>query len=209
LLPIGFDANAGEPIEAIRALREQGPLRFDTSATGFYDRLFSDTLFYRDYISALEVISAPGWLEGLMERLAPDLEKVQRVVLEEFPNAAIDTNVFRHDRTVIRQTLHPADVALAYLNADRHGSLLVANLQALPIRVKAVVSGDQADTRSWLTGDRAARARRIDPLSQHRAAAGDRAGREDEAGDHRHGRSGGAPRAGEALERELSAVSPA
>ncbi len=141
LLPIGFDANAGEPIQAIRALREAGPLRFDPNATGFYDRLFSDTLFYRAYISALEACSAPGWLEGLLSRLRPELDSVQAVVLGEFPSAAADTTIYLHDRTVIRQTLHPADVAIAYLRRDAHGLpvLSVANAQALPLRITALM----------------------------------------------------------------------
>ncbi|MEZ4759077.1 MAG: hypothetical protein R2810_04735 [Flavobacteriales bacterium] len=54
LRPIGFDANAGEPIPAIRALREMGPVDFGGARWGFFDRLFDDSTFFRSYVAWLD-----------------------------------------------------------------------------------------------------------------------------------------------------------
>ena len=163
LVPIGFDANAGEPLEAIRAARrEHGPLRFDhTRVDDFQARLFSDSVFYKAYIAWLDTVSAPGWLEALMDDLAMGMVPRQRIIMNEFPNAALDRAVFGHCRAVIRQTIAPDDALLAYLDVTSDGSTVhVASTHVLPLEINAIVLGidtlrQMADTR-LLPRDRAA-----------------------------------------------------
>ncbi|MBL7964737.1 MAG: hypothetical protein JNM31_12945 [Flavobacteriales bacterium] len=143
LLPIGFDANAGEPIPAIRAFREQGPIHFDTQATGFYDRLFSDPLFLRAYVAHVDTLSQEGWLEDLLERLNDRLQERVRLVQREFPNFRHDVAVFQHDRVVMRQALRPMNIALAYLQERKGATALVSGTvpHGLPVEVGAITAG--------------------------------------------------------------------
>ncbi len=141
LVPIAFDANAGEPITAIRALREQPPLRFDsTHLTTFYGRLFSDRHFYEAYIAHLDTFSTNGWLENFLSTIHEDLLSQEKLIAHEFPNAAHDPTVFEHCRTVIRQTLLPKNiVSISILGQE--GSMLrlgIANLHALPVEVVGI-----------------------------------------------------------------------
>ena len=143
LRPIGFDANAGEPIPAIRALREMGPVDFSGTRWGFFDRLFDDSTFFRSYVAWLDTLSTPGRLEDLLGNLAPDLDTALARVRQEFPNWRHDTLVYLHDRTVMRQTLEPRDALVAYLQAGgEHGPLDLAllNVHALPLEVIAVAN---------------------------------------------------------------------
>lgn len=141
LVPIAFDANAGEPITAIRALREQPPLRFDsTHLTTFYGRLFSDRHFYETYVAHLDTFSTDGWLESFLASIKGDLATQEKRIAHEFPNAVHDPVVFEHCRTVIRQTLRPKNiVSISVLG--REGSTLrlgIANLHALPVEVVGI-----------------------------------------------------------------------
>ena len=141
LVPVAFDADAGTPITAIRALREQPPIRFDSGhLTTFYGRLFSDRDFYEAYIAHLDTFSTEGWLEDFMTSIAPDLSAQEGLINGEFPNAMHDPAVFVHCRTVIRQTLRPANIISASM-LDQVGSTLrlgLANLHALPVEVVGI-----------------------------------------------------------------------
>lgn len=138
LVPVAFDADAGVPITAIRALREQPPIRFDLQHVAtFYGRLFSDRAFYEAYIAHLDTFSTDGWLEEFLASVATDLAVQEGLIKKEFPNAAHDPAVFTHCRTVIRQTLRPANIISASI-LGQEGSTLrlgLANLHALPVEV--------------------------------------------------------------------------
>ena len=138
LVPVAFDANAGEPITAIRALNEQPPIRFDpTHVATFYGRLFSDRTFYEAYIAHLDTFSTQGWLENFLATVAPDLAVQEGLIRNEFPNAAHDPAVFTHCRTVIRQTLRPTVLISASI-LGQEGNMLrlaLANIHSLPVEV--------------------------------------------------------------------------
>lgn len=141
LVPIAFDANAGEPIEAIRALREQPPITFDANhLRTFYGRLWSDRAFHEAYVAHLDTFSTDGWLEKFLRSVAPQLAAEEEVIVYEFPNAAVDTNVFVHCRTVARQTLRPANYISAGVLGRGEGTirLAIANLHALPVEVVSI-----------------------------------------------------------------------
>lgn len=141
LVPIAFDANAGEPIQAIRALREQPPITFDaTHLRTFYGRLWSDRGFHETYIAHLDTFTTAGWLEDFLSSVGPELSEEEELITHEFPNAAVDTNVFVHCRTVARQTLRPANYISAGVLGRGEGTirLAIANLHALPVEVVAI-----------------------------------------------------------------------
>lgn len=141
LVPIAFDANAGEPIEAIRALREQPPITFDAAhLRTFYGRLWSDRGFHEAYIAHLDTFSTDGWLEGFLRSVQPELAVEEELITHEFPNAGVDTNVFVHCRTVARQTLRPANYISVSMLSRGEGTLrlAIANLHSLPVEVVAI-----------------------------------------------------------------------
>lgn len=141
LVPIAFDANAGEPIQAIRALREQPPITFDAShLRTFYGRLWSDRAFHEAYVAHLDTFSTEGWLEKFLRSIGPELAAEEELITHEFPNAAVDTTVFVHCRTVARQTLRPTNYISAGVLGRGEGTirLAIANLHALPVEVVAI-----------------------------------------------------------------------
>lgn len=144
LVPIGFDGNAGEPIPAIRALREQGPIRFGPSPTeNFYERLFSDLVFFEAYIAYADTFSAMGWLEQMLASQQEELGRAVEVVRGEFPNFRHSLEVYLHDRVVMRQTIRPGYMGAAYLHERGQGryTIAVTNAHALPIRIHGYLAG--------------------------------------------------------------------
>lgn len=135
--------HAGEAISGLLATRTTAPLRFPMRTSGYLDRLFGDTAIYQRYIAYLDTFSTEGWLEGLLDRIQPELAIQERIVTAEYPGTGIDRNVFIHDRTVIQQNLRPRDLMLAYTQAVGTGRrrVLAANVHSLPVLVDAVIIG--------------------------------------------------------------------
>lgn len=143
LVAVPQQAVAGTPITAIGALLSPAPIRFPAQGAGFRDHLFGDRTFFQDYIAYLDTFSTAGWMDTLFAHMAADLDVQEKIVAGEFPQAKLDRTVFEHDRTVIRQTLRPKELVLAYLD-ERAGveRLAVANVHALPVEVSALVAGN-------------------------------------------------------------------
>ncbi len=130
------------PIARIQALTNEKVNRSATNGATFIDRIFDDPVFYQAYIAYLDTLSTPGWSEALFERNADELKLQERIVAGYFPQSGIDRAIFEHNRLVIRSTLYPKDLMLAYFE-DRIGSvdrLAVGNVHALPVEVVAFVS---------------------------------------------------------------------
>lgn len=130
------------PIAQLQALTRTLMLRSSKAGVTFIDRVFNDPMFYSAYIAYLDTMSTPGWSEKLFERKADQLELHERIVMGYFPQAKMDRAMFEHNRLVIRSTLYPKDLLLAYFE-DRIGSvdrLAVGNVHSLPVEVVAFVS---------------------------------------------------------------------
>ena len=153
LRPIGFDANAGEPISAIRALRELGPIDFRGERWGFFDRLYTDRGFHERYIAYVDSFSTDGRLEDLLARINEGFDEQVELLRREFPNHPYSPDVFTHDRTVMRQTVYPDQPAVAYLQqtTGRGTTLALADLHGLPVECVAIaVNGDTVQLESPL-----------------------------------------------------------
>ena len=143
LLAIPQRGIAGTPINALQVLQTREPLRFPARSSGFHERLFGDSLLYVRYIAYLDTFSTAGWLEDLLLGTAHELGRQERIVSGELPQAQLDRRIYEHCRTVIRQTLRPHDLALAYTQ-DAQGTrrrIAVANVHALPLVVRGSVTG--------------------------------------------------------------------
>jgi hypothetical protein len=143
LVPLLWTPDAARPIEAITALRMPSPLRFPNPGPSFLERLFSDPLLYQRYIIALDSMSTDGRVDSALARVMRRFEPEERILRGYFPEQRIDREVFAHNIQVIRSTLQPKDLLLAYME-DRQGPvdrLAIANVHALPVEVQAVVFG--------------------------------------------------------------------
>ncbi len=143
LLALPHRSLAGIPINTIQVLGTRQQLRFPARSGEFHERLFGDSLLYLDYIAYLDTFSAPGWLEAFMQTVEPDLAARISVVKGELPQVEYDRRIMEHCRTVIRQTLRPRDLVLAY-HQTRTGArdrIAVANVHSLPVLVVGHVVG--------------------------------------------------------------------
>lgn len=140
-LPERGDAFA--PITAIAPLLAGASVHFPSTRNGFRDRLFGDALFFRTYIAYLDTFSSVGWLEDLLRRMSDGYAVQERIVISEYPQSRPDASVFAHNRDVIRRTLRPPDLLLAYSQTSDapKREIAIANVHALPVEITAFITG--------------------------------------------------------------------
>jgi len=127
------------PISSI--LGQQVQERTADPGRAFVDRALEDQRIHDLYLAYLDTFSSEGWWESTGARTRPVWDAARKVVNADKPHLDLDLDEVLHDRTVIRQSLYPQDIALAYVNdtlASTDG-LVLANVHGLPFDVVGVV----------------------------------------------------------------------
>jgi hypothetical protein len=140
LEPIGFDGNAGAPLQNVLGSREL----IEGDAGGFRALAFADPAFLAEYVAQLERVSTEGYLEALLAELAPGIERNLRILHEDYPWLRFDTGIFEGNRRTIRSVLAPTKGLHAYLESGGPEGLEleIANLGPFPIEVLRARSGE-------------------------------------------------------------------
>jgi hypothetical protein len=138
LEPIAFDAyNRSLPASpGLMALQAMNEAR-EPAARQYASQFFADSTFYRLYLSELERVSAPEYLEALIAEIGPELTRSLRLLRREFPGLEFSWEPLHRAANFIQIALHPPQGIQAYFRSASRGSLEleVANMQALPLRV--------------------------------------------------------------------------
>lgn len=134
---------AGEPIGMLLGVRGQEAARAQGRAITFHGRLFGDTAIHLRYIAWLDTFSTLGRVEAMLDRVSAGLDEKEKILRAAMPDAALTREVIEHDLTVVRQTLRPRDLLLAYTQAGggERRRLSVANVHSLPVIVDMAIAG--------------------------------------------------------------------
>ncbi len=146
-IPIPMHIAQHAPIGILQAEGTSEPDVTATPGRELVARLLADKALHAQYIAYLDTFSQSGWWEATRASTQPAWEPARKVVNAEFPRIDLDLSIVEHDRTVIRQTLEPANIVLAYMRdaEDQPDGIALANVHSLPVDVVAVVM-HQGDT---------------------------------------------------------------
>lgn len=139
LQPIGFDANAGEPIRNIRALRETRPIDLrPVQDDGFYSKLLNDPAFYHSYIKHSEWFIESDWLVDFLNVINEELKEKDKLLQSEFPRFGSDTRLFDKCLKTVERTLRPT-LPLDVRTGPDDRSFEVASLNYLPVHLSRLI----------------------------------------------------------------------
>ncbi len=148
LEPIAFDMLAGQPVGSLslagfgnRVRRGVFVPRLDRLNSSFFQDLELCSL----YISELERVSAPAFLEDLLESQRAALDERLSVLYTEFPYYEFSPEVLRRNQAYIRSALAPAKGLHAFLGSVGEGQavLEVGATQFLPVELLALRVGEK------------------------------------------------------------------
>lgn len=140
LEPIGFDGDSGKLIRALSV--GLSPLVDPI----FLETVFSDLLFYEEYVRALERVSEPSYVDTLLAELDDELKRNLDIIYGEFlvpesrwPVIFYEGNLYQNQQ-FIRKALNPTKGMLAYFHGatEDYIELELGNIQTMAIEVLGV-----------------------------------------------------------------------
>ncbi|UCC43316.1 MAG: CotH kinase family protein, partial [Candidatus Zixiibacteriota bacterium] len=139
LEPIGFDAMAGQPIVCIIAASQF----FGNGLNSFCKRLLDDPEFYALYVSELDRISLPEFLDSFFVEIDEQMNANLDVIYREFPRFDYSPTVFYDNQRVISKSLRPVKCISGYLREhnDDRVVLDLANIQPVSVFVTGASLG--------------------------------------------------------------------
>ena len=142
LEPVGFDAMAGFKMgERKTKINEAG---VTTTVLRFYDKIFSDFVFFEEYAKALNQVSDFTYLDEFFLNIDEDLKKNLDIIHSEFPDFHFSKDVLYKNQRYIRLTLNPLKGIFAYFHQSfkEHIELELGNIQSMPVEVLNVTYKD-------------------------------------------------------------------
>lgn len=143
LEPVSFDLFGGQPTKALTISGVATTSAHDPLATResrFHHQLFADPRLTRAYLSELERVSAPNFLDSFLATIDDELQATLAVMYTEFPYYQFDIAVLKRNQAYIRSMLQPQVGLHARLRSADDGkvALDLANILYLPLEVVAV-----------------------------------------------------------------------
>ncbi|NIR49888.1 hypothetical protein GWO43_15355 [candidate division KSB1 bacterium] len=136
LEPIGFDGNAGRKISGLFGNRHDSA-DSEEFYSHFHTIAFSDTVFFKEYIDALERVSRPNYLKNLLVETGGELQEKLSVLHREFPFQRLAERNFIYNRQIIDKVLNPVKGLHAYFQSANDNEIVLefGNIQSMPIEV--------------------------------------------------------------------------
>ncbi|MBU0640617.1 MAG: CotH kinase family protein [Planctomycetes bacterium] len=112
-------------------------LVFDNIGTPVYPYLRLDLPLQAAYLRELERLSAPGYVETLLDTVQDDLAACERIMRIDLPRYAFSTEYVCANRDYIARRLRP-EAPLTATALDNEAVLRLANVYTLPIELQGV-----------------------------------------------------------------------
>ena len=148
LEPIGFDGTQiWEKFRSITPLMNWYYKSGNFYDLDLYNQLFKDRDFYREYLKALDEVSAPGYFEDLLADVRDELDRKELIIKQDYPKFAFSTRPFEESRQYIQSLLNPNTAVHGHLVSQDENSITldVGNLQFLPVDIVGIARGEQRE----------------------------------------------------------------
>ena len=143
LEPIGFDADAGLPIQRIGFTSNIGSSA-DTQRQMFHDQLASDTRFTSAYYKWLSEFAKNSVIDKWESDYHDEVARYETLIQAEYPHYQFSWDTVRRNQEFVREQLNrkPKPIANALMRGSYH-FILAANYSPIPITCRSVRIGEQ------------------------------------------------------------------
>ena len=111
----------------------------------FHKALFSDPVFFKEYIKQLERMTTPSYLESFFSSVEEPLQKNLAILYKEFPYKKFDKALYYKNSKIIQKMLNPPKAFHAYVQSITGDTLKmkIGSIESLPVELKAVLYNNQ------------------------------------------------------------------
>ncbi|MBN8697666.1 MAG: CotH kinase family protein [Bacteroidetes bacterium] len=106
----------------------------------WHEMIFSNKVFFKEYMKHLERISQPSYLDAFFDMSNVELKKKLAIIHKEFPYKKFDKNDYYKRQKQILHILNPPKALHAYLNRVENNiaELQIAAIDALPVSIISI-----------------------------------------------------------------------
>ncbi len=109
----------------------------------WHTAIFSDPVFFTEYVKNLERISEPKFLDDFFATSNTDLNENLKILYKEYPYKKFETKSYYRNQKMIKKILEGDKSLHAYFEKKENNELLlqIGNIESLPIEVKSITIG--------------------------------------------------------------------
>ncbi len=107
----------------------------------WHEMIFSDKVFFSQYVKELERISNPKYLDNFFSDSNTELQTNLSIIHKEYPYKKFDKNLYYKRQAMILKVISPPKAIHAYLKAgkDNKIDIQVAAIDALPVQINSIL----------------------------------------------------------------------
>jgi hypothetical protein len=136
--PVSYESFSAYPIDAL--IGEYRCVKQSNYLEDFHDALFSDEDFFKEYVTCLNKISSPEFVNTFFTELDASLQTNKNILNYEYPYKKFDASVYNINAKRIQSILAPRQMILAY--PESKGHIKIAGISSLPVLIKECILND-------------------------------------------------------------------
>lgn len=140
LEPVAYESFTILPARELSGMYRFVDMNDKTYRDDFHTTLFSNEVFFREYIHCLERVSQPQYLDTLFSEIDPQLKENLAILNKEFPYKKFDKSLYYTNQFNLRRMLDIPRGLHAYYEGFS-GDVLhlkVGSIDALPVEIKGL-----------------------------------------------------------------------
>lgn len=146
LEPVAYESFTSFPVRELSGMYRFVKLKPEENYKDWHTALFSDSVFFGEYIKQLEHISDKTFLDAFFKKSDVELQKNLNILNKEFPYKQFKVQDYYNSQLMIKKMLHPPQALRAYFDDAGNGKLTirVGNIESLPLVIHSVLVNGKA-----------------------------------------------------------------
>ncbi len=144
LEPVAYESFTVFPFESIAGNYKYTILDSNQNYEDLHTALFSNPVFFRAYVKALERISDPAYLNDFFRNTNAELKNNLAILYQEFPYKKFDPKDYYDNQLMIKKILDAPKSFHAYLNnvSKEQVCLQIGAIESLPVEIRSIKIGN-------------------------------------------------------------------
>lgn len=145
LEPVAYESFSNFSIHQITGNYKFVQLDSNENYEDWHSAIFSDPVFFAEYVKNLERISEPKFLDDFFATSNTELNQNLKILYKEYPYKKFETKSYYRNQKMIKKILAGDKSLYAYFEKRDSSQLLfqIGNIESLPIEVKSITIGKE------------------------------------------------------------------
>jgi hypothetical protein len=144
LEPVAYESFTTFPVLSLSGMYKFVELDTNENHIDWHTTLFSNPVFFKEYVAQLEKFSSPSYLDIFFQKSEKELRSNLTILFKEYSYKKFDKQTYYKNQILIRKMLNPPKQFHAYfdhLSDNNELCLQIGSIESLPAEIKAIHIG--------------------------------------------------------------------